>query len=218
MDHAFWHARWEANQIGFHQTDINPHLQTYWPDLLAPPEGRVLVPLCGKSRDMLWLAGAGQRVPGVEISPLAVEAFFAENGLPATRTQTPPFTEYHSGEVTLLQGDFFALNAEHVAGVTAVYDRASLIALPPDLRAQYAGHMAALLPTAVPVLLVTLDYPQAEMDGPPFAVSAREVDALYATHFEIAALGRQDILAENPRFQARGLTRLEEQVFRLVRR
>lgn len=218
MDHAFWHARWEANQIGFHQAEINPHLQTYWPDLSAPLDGCVLVPLCGKSRDMLWLAGVGQRVLGVEISPLAVEAFFAENGLTATRTEAPAFAEYHSGEVALLQGDFFALNAAHVAGVTAVYDRASLIALPPGLRARYAGHMAALLPAAVPVLLVTLDYPQSEMDGPPFAVTAHEVEALYAEHFEITLLGRQDILAENPRFQARGLTRLEEQVYRLVRR
>lgn len=218
MDHAFWHARWEANEIGFHQAEINPHLQTHWPVLQAPPHGRVFVPLCGKSRDMLWLAGAGQRVLGVEISALAVEAFFAENGLTATRRDRPAFAEYHSGEVTLLQGNFFALAAEQVADVTAVYDRASLIALPPALRARYADHMTALLPADVPVLLVTLDYPQSEMDGPPFAVSALEVETLYAKHFAITLLGRQDILAENPRFQARGLTRLDEQVYRLVRR
>lgn len=218
MDHAFWHARWEANEIGFHQADINPHLQTYWPALQAPPGGCVFVPLCGKSRDLLWLAGAGQRVLGVELSPLAVTAFFDENGLRATRTPAPPFVEYRADEITLLQGDYFALSAARLDGVTAVYDRASLIALPPALRARYAAHMAALLPAGVPVLLITLDYPQTEMDGPPFAVSGAEVEALFGRDFTVTPLGRQDILGENPRFQARGLTRLEEAVLRLVRR
>lgn len=218
MDPTFWHARWEANEIGFHQAEINPHLQSYWSTLRAPPAGRVLVPLCGKSRDMLWLAGEGQRVLGVEISPLAVEAFFAENGVAPERHEAPPFNGYSSDEITLLQGDFFALTRDHVNDVTAVYDRASLIALPPTSRARYADHVAALLATGVPLLLITLDYPQDEMKGPPFAVAAAEVEALYAEHFFITPLGSQDILAENPRFQARGLSRLAEQVFRLVRR
>lgn len=218
MEPSFWHARWQANEIGFHQADINPHLQAYWPELRAAPQGRVFVPLCGKSRDMLWLAGEGQRVLGVEISPIAAQAFFTENRLPPVSTLKPPFTEHRSGEITLLQGDFFALTPAHVEAVSAVYDRASLIALPPELRARYAAHMAALLRQSVPVLLVTLDYPQQEMDGPPFAVTGDEVDKLFGAHFEITSLGGQDILAENPRFQARGLTRLNERVYRLVRR
>lgn len=218
MDQAFWHARWETNEIGFHQADINPHLQTYWPSLGAPPDGCVFVPLCGKSRDMLWLAGEGQRVLGVELSPIAVQSFFSENGLASAVTPAPLLTAYRSDEITLLQGDFFALTAERLAAVTAVYDRASLIALPPALRVRYARHMAALLRPAVPVLLVTLDYPQTEMEGPPFAVAAGEVERLFGIDFHITALGGQDILAENPRFQARGLTRLREEVYRLVRR
>lgn len=218
MDHAFWHARWEANEIGFHQREINPHLQTYWPALQAVAKGCVFVPMCGKSRDMLWLAGEGQRVLGVEISPLAVEAFFSDNGLTVTRRDAAPFVEYRADEIRLLCGDFFALTSDRLRDVTAVYDRASLIALPPALRARYAAHMAALLPAGTPLLLVTLDYPQTEMDGPPFAVSAREVDALFGAHFVVSTLGGHDVLAENPRFQARGVSRLNEQVYHLRRR
>ena len=217
MDPSFWHARWQANEIGFHQQEINPHLQRFWPQL-GVTGGTVFVPLCGKSRDMLWLASQGHRVLGVEISPIAAAAFFGENGLDVEPMQEARFVRRQIAELTLLEGDFFDLALAHLDGVTAVYDRASLIALPPPMRERYAAHIAALLPGGTPVLLVTLDYPQPEMDGPPFAVSAAEVAALFATRFDIDSLGGQDILAENPRFQARGLTRLEERAYRLVRR
>lgn len=218
MDHAFWHARWQANEIGFHQAEINPHLQAYWPALQARTNGRVFVPLCGKSRDLLWLAGQGQRVLGVEISPVAVAAFFKENALEFTAQADARFVRRDAGEVILLEGDFFDLTAADLEGITAVYDRASLIALPLPLRKRYAEHMARLLPPGTPILLVTLDYPSREMDGPPFAVSASEVTALFGPCFDIKPLGSQDILAENLRFQARGLTRLNEQAYLLVRR
>lgn len=217
MDPSFWHARWQANEIGFHQQEINPHLQRFWPQL-GVTGGTVFVPLCGKSRDMLWLASQGHRVLGVEISPIAAAAFFGENGLDVEPMQEVRFVRRQIAELTLLEGDFFDLTPAHLDGMTAVYDRASLIALPPPMRERYAAHMAALLPGGTPVLLVTLDYPQPEMDGPPFAVSAAEVAALFGARFDIDSLGGQDILAENPRFQARGLTRLEERVYRLVRR
>ena len=166
---------------------------------------------------MLWLASQGLRVLGVEISPIAVAAFCAENALDVEPVEIDRFVQRQAGEITLLQGDFFDLGHAHLEGISAVYDRASLIALPPAMRARYAEHMAALLPSGTPVLLVTLDYPQQQMDGPPFAVSAAEVAQLFGTHFQITPLGGQAILAENPRFQARGLTRLDERVYRLVR-
>lgn len=218
MEPSFWHARWEANEIGFHQPDINPHLQRYWPRLGAPRGGRIFVPLCGKSADMLWLAGAGHCVTGVEISPIAVQAFFAENDLQSQACAQGRFTARQAGEITLLEGDFFDLRPDDIGAVAAAYDRASLIALPPEMRRRYARHMASLLPSGIPVLLITLDYPQTEMGGPPFAVSAAEVEALYAADFAIQPFAGTDILAENPRFRARGLTRLSEQAYHLVRR
>ncbi|MBI5461075.1 MAG: thiopurine S-methyltransferase [Gammaproteobacteria bacterium] len=225
MDPSFWLARWQAGEIGFHQAEINPHLQLYWPALHAAPGSCVFVPLCGKSRDMLWLAGQGHAVMGVEISPIAVADFFEENALTFTTQADARFVRRRAGEIVLLEGDFFDLsrdlsrdlNRADLDGIAAVYDRASLIALPPSLRGRYAEHMAALLSPGTPVLLITLDYPPQEMDGPPFAVSAAEVETLFASTFHIETLGGQDILAENPRFQARGLTRLQEQVYRLVR-
>lgn len=218
MEQSFWHARWQASEIGFHQTDINVYLQKYWPTLQLESGARVFVPLCGKSRDLLWLAGQGHQVLGVEISPVAVTAFFEENNLLPSTQEDARFVRYQSNDISLLCGDFFDLSAADLEGISAVYDRASLIALPPPLRTRYAQQLAAVLTPGVAVLLIVLDYPHQEMDGPPFAVSNAEVEALFAAAFTLESLATQDILADNPRFQARGLTRLQERVYRLVRR
>lgn len=215
MTPDFWHDRWRRGEIGWHKDEINVHLQEHWPRLGAAAGERVFVPLCGKSLDMLWLAARGHRVLGVEVSPIAVEAFFAENGLKPEVLPEPPFTRWRVDEVEVLCGDFFDLVPGHLAGVNAVFDRASLIAMPPELRPRYAEHLQALLAPGTRVLLITLDYDQSEMAGPPFSVPAGEVTALLGGRFEVRRLAEADVWAENPRFQQRGLTRLVEEVFEL---
>ena len=78
MQPEFWHDRWQRNQIGFHQEQVNPCLERLWPQLELPRGARVLVPLCGKSLDLSWLAASGFEVLGVELSQTAVEQFFSE--------------------------------------------------------------------------------------------------------------------------------------------
>jgi len=218
MDPAFWHARWEAGQIGFHQPEIHVLLRQFWPQLQLPRAQRVFVPLCGKSLDMLWLLEQGQRVLGVEISPLAVAAFFRDNALQAEVQAAPPFQRWRLDELELWCGDYFDLRPEHLSGIGAVYDRASLIALPPEMRRRYADHLAALLAPGTPVLLITLEYPQAQMKGPPFSVTEAEVRALFGDAFAITLLEGKAILDQEPHFRAKGLTDLMEKAWRLVRR
>ncbi|HEV57568.1 MAG TPA: thiopurine S-methyltransferase [Phycisphaerales bacterium] len=217
MNPEFWHERWEHGEIGFHQAAINPHLEQHWPRLNLPAQARVFVPLCGKSLDMLWLAGEGHRVVGVELSERAVEAFFRENDLLPEITDAGAFRRYAVDEIEILCGDFFDLDRRTLGPVEAVFDRASLVALPPAMRERYVAHMVGLLDPAAIVLLVTFDYPQAEMDGPPFAVTEAEVRHLYQADFDVQPLAAVDILAEHPRFHERGLTRLDEVVFVLGR-
>ena len=215
MDHDFWHQRWLKGETGWHQDDINPHLQAYWPPPGVEAGARVLVPLCGKSRDLLWLAGEGYRVLGIEISALGVEAFFSENGLTPAISPEPPFTRYRIDELEILCGDFFDLRPEQVADVTALFDRAALIALPPVLRTRYARHLHVLLPPAVSGLLVSLDYDQAERAGPPFAVTDQEIRALFAERFRLTEFAVLDLFTTNPRYRAQGLTRMLERVYGL---
>jgi thiopurine S-methyltransferase len=217
MEIPFWHERWKQNEIGFHQTEFNSHLQDFWPTLGVRAGSRVFVPLCGKSRDLLWLRAQGHTVLGVEISPLAVRDFFRENNLTPQVSRREPFDVWETDGLMVLCGDFFALSADGLRDIGAVYDRASLIALPPDLRARYAAHMVSILPQDTHILLVTMEYPAQGMQGPPFSVEENEVHALYEKHFKVTSLLRKDILAENARFRERGLNELHEHVYRLHR-
>lgn len=210
MEKEYWQERWNRNETGFHQAEINPYLREFWQRLQLGPASTVLVPLCGKSRDMLWLRQQGHAVLGVELSSIAAQAFFTENELASHGNACDRFMRLEASGVQVLCGDFFALSPEDTAAVSAVYDRAALVALPPDMRRHYVNHLLRILPPRTQILLVTLDYPQHEMAGPPFAVSLQEVATLYQNHAEITVLSQHDVLAQNPRFQERGLSRLEE--------
>ena len=213
-----WHERWRRNDIGFHQDTVNPYLVRYWPRLRLDPAAPVFVPLCGKSRDMRWLRDQGHPVLGVEVSPIAVKDFFAEQGMQPMLFQAAPLEGWRGDGISILCGDFFALTPGHVAGVRGVYDRASLIALPVEDRRRYADHLITLVCPHAQVLLVTLDYPTGEMTGPPFAVSEQELRGLYEQHFDIRLLESMQVLDENPRFRDKGLTRLEESVYLMTPR
>ncbi|MCD2449523.1 thiopurine S-methyltransferase [Methylicorpusculum oleiharenae] len=217
MQLDFWLNKWQNKDIGFHQEAVNQSLMDFWPRLDLGNQGRVLVPLCGKTQDMLWLAGQGHDVVGVEISPIAVQEFFAENRMDAAHVQMEGLDHWSAGTLRLICGDFFATTNAVVEGVTAVFDRAALIALPPELRRRYAAHLSSLLPYGTDMLLIAIDYPPAEMDGPPFSVNDHEVNALYGENYRISSLAERDVLDENPRFRERGLTRMIERVYRLTK-
>jgi thiopurine S-methyltransferase len=218
MKKDFWLERWEREEIGFHQNEVNPYLCKYWQELHLACDSKVFVPLCGKSQDMLWLRKQGHQVIGVELSNIAVQAFFKENGYTPHHVTRGKFEHCEADGIRILCGDFFDLNKDDLAKVSAVYDRASLIALPPEMRERYVRHLVSILPPATQILLITVDYPQPEMQGPPFSVSSGEVEALYRQHAEVRLLAQPDVLAQNPRFQERGLSRLRENIFLLTLR
>ena len=218
MDAKFWHERWQRNEIGFHQAAPHAALAHHWPTLGLAPGSRVFVPLAGKSLDMLAFAAAGHRVVGIELSALAVEAFFADNGLASAREAHGELVLHRSGDIELWCGDVFALTPALLGCIDAIFDRGALVALPPLLRQRYAAHLAGLAPPGCEMLLVTMEYEQSQMSGPPHAVLAAEVHALYGTRFDIALLGRDTNLADGPRFAQRGVTQLAEGYWRLRRR
>lgn len=215
MKKEYWLERWERADIGFHQSETNPYLRQYWQELRLPQSAEVFVPLCGKSRDMLWLREQGHSVLGVDLSPVAVQAFFQEGGLTARRIRSEKFDRWEGNGLAVLCGDFFDITKDDLQKISGVYDRASLVALPPEMRQYYASRLVSVLPYGTRILLIAFDYPQSEMQGPPFAVAESEVRRLYNDYAEISLLARLDVLEQNPRFQQRGLSRLQESIFLL---
>jgi thiopurine S-methyltransferase len=218
MQADFWHERWASNQLGFHQAEVNALLRTHWPELDVDPAAPVFVPLCGKSLDMVWLHELGHPVIGVELSPIACRDFFAEQGLTPQRQPDGALETWSAPGYTLHCGDFFALSAGDLAGVAGVFDRGSLVALPPEMRRRYAEHMAAILPGGARVLLLAVDYDQSEMNGPPHSVPADEVEALFGRAFAIERLAEHGPSDPPPHFRDRGLRSMSEVIWRLERR
>lgn len=216
MKKDYWLERWNQEEIGFHQSDINPYLCQYWQELQLARGSEVFVPLCGKSHDMLWLCKQGYSVLGVEFSIVAIQAFFEENGHAPYYLSGEKFNRYETNGICILSGNFFDLGQKDLANVSAVYDRASLVALPPNMRENYVRHLLSILPPTTQILLITLDYSQSEMSGPPFAVSGGEVEVLYSEHAKICQVAQLDVLERYPRFQERGVSQLRENVFLLT--
>ena len=218
MEKDFWLERWEREETAFHQDEVNPHLREFWPELGLAHGSMVFVPLCGKSQDMQWLRDQGHQVLGVELSAIAAQAFFKEHGYTPEHIDRGKFDCYEANGIRISCGDFFDLSGNDVAKVGAVYDRASLIALPPEMRIRYVRHLVSILPSATQILLITVDYAQQEMQGPPFSVSSAEVEALFRAYAEVRLLAQQDVLQENLRFQQRGLSHLQENIFKVTLR
>jgi len=199
----FWQERWRKREIGFHMSKPHAALREYWPALDLAAGSRVFVPLAGKSLDMLWLAERGHEVVGIELSTIAVEEFHAEHPQLA--------------RVDLRCGDFFALTPAALGPISAVFDRAALVALPPAMRADYARQLTALCPPGTRTLLIAMEYEQDRLSGPPHAVMPEEVHALFGAHHRISELGTDDALEDFPRFAARGVPWLRERFYLLER-
>jgi thiopurine S-methyltransferase len=218
MHPDFWHERWQTDRTGFHMDAVNPWLVRHWPLPGVPRGGRVLVPLCGKSLDMLWLQQQGYRVIGVEISRTAVAAFFSENRLEPLTEPAGRFTRWRYQGLDVLCGDFFDLDRSLLGDLDAVYDRAALIAMPPAMRPRYAAHLTGLAGRETRQLLITLEYNPLEMTGPPFSVPEDEVNRLYGDNCLIECLASSDVHEENTKFRDNGVTMLREQVYCLTHR
>lgn len=219
MKAEFWHERWEKNQIGFHQSEVNAHLQRFWGRLQLPVAATVFVPLCGKSSDMLWLRAQGHHVLGIELNRIAVRDFFAENGLTPDISQHGVLERWQADGIVIFCGDFFALTPEDVAACAAVFDRAALIALPPVMRPDYIEHMRMLFPVGIATLLVTIEYDQSVAKGPPFSVPEAEVRGYwqyFAADYQLELLCAEDALDDLPGLKKRGVTALEEKAWLLT--
>jgi len=201
MEHSFWHQRWEENRIGFHLPETNACLQQYFSHLKIQSTDKVFVPLCGKSLDLIYLKQQGYQVLGNELSSIAVDAFFNENNLSYTteliqgsnlEADKTDLVTYRSEDIEIINGDFFALNKQHLNGISAVYDRASMVALPESKRKEYVKLLLNIIPHNVKILLITLEYDQKLKQGPPFSVTEEEVYQCFQKDFSITLLDTQE--------------------------
>ncbi|MCA9514960.1 MAG: hypothetical protein KC635_08460 [Myxococcales bacterium] len=191
MEFKFWKERWDTGHIGFHDTAPNRHLLRFADHLESPNASGVLVPLCGKTVDLTWLSERFEHVVGVEFVETAVRDYFAERGITPEALSVSGVPALRSDGVTLLCSDFHAVTLAHTGPIQRVFDRASMIALPPETRPRYAAHLLSLMPPGGRILLVTTTYDQGLASGPPFSVPDDEVRAYYGATCDVRVLARE---------------------------
>lgn len=206
MRPEFWLTVWENQQLPFHLPQVNPFLMKLWPQMGLEPGDPVFVPLCGKTLDMVWLAEQKHPVMGVELSPIAAEDFYTANNIKATLSAENKFTVWSGGDVEIKVGDFFDLTTRDLQDTKAVYDRASIVALPPVMRQDYAKHLGKILAVDTKILMLTFEYDQELMEGPPHSVSHTEVRHLFESQFIIHKLDSRDLIKKASGMQKSGLT------------
>jgi len=213
MEKSFWDERWTQGQLGFHLADANPRLVANLNQLGTG--GRVLVPLCGKTLDMSFLASAGFEVVGIEFVEAAARAYFAEAGVQPARMEQDGFVGYQHGKVTIWVADVFLITPQVVGHVDAIYDRAALVALPENLRMQYGSKLASFCEAGARLVLVTFEHDLGS--GPPFSLEPENVQRLFGASFSLELLERFDTFDESSRWKERGATRVSEAVWTGVR-
>ncbi len=209
MDNEFWHKRWAENRIGFHLLDVNEKLKTHWEALSPLQHESVLVPLCGKSEDLVWLARRHDEVVGIELSEIAVRAFFSEHFyLPTVSRLNAEVKLYQFDEIKLYQGDFFTAP---LSACPLVYDRGALISLSDAMRSSYVERLLSLTSEGGRILLITLSYPDDGSKTPPFSVDEQSVRTLFSSCKKVRLLA-EDANAMRPA-KAKDFSYFTEQIW-----
>lgn len=206
MELSYWQSKWKKGNTGFHMEDGYPGLERNWLSIGLNEDPVVLVPLCGKSKDLIWLSNHCRQVVGVEISSVAVQEFLNENDLDASRSTFAQFTIYQTGNIQIWNGDFFKLPGRKLPKFDLIYDKAALIALPPKMREQYALKVLEFVSPRTQILLHLFEYKQEEMNGPPFSVPIKEIKKYFCEKFDLKILEQENLNINNyKKFQNRGL-------------
>ncbi|TYB90462.1 thiopurine S-methyltransferase [Oceaniovalibus sp. ACAM 378] len=192
MESDFWHQRWGSNRIGFHEGQVNALFAAHFGRLHLRAGARLFLPLCGKTRDVGWLRERGFAVAGAELSRRAIGDLFTDLDVTPEITRTETLENWHAPGLDFFVGDIFDLTAQDLGPVDAVYDRAALVALPPTMRDRYAPHLIGLT-GGVQQLLITFEYDQTAMDGPPFSIDGPEVRRHYDARFDVVELERCEV-------------------------
>ena len=202
MEPEFWLSRWQEGRHGFHQERVHPDLERFEAEFLGDGPHRVLVPLCGKTLDLAWLAARGHEVVGVELSPVAVAAVFEREGLTPEVDHLGPFERSRAGAITVLRGDVFEATPELVGTFDRVWDRAAIVALDEPRRPRYVATVRALMAPGARLLQNAFAYDQTKMDGPPWSVPEAEIQGHYGDWSIQPVL--EDVLTEG-KFAERGV-------------
>lgn len=216
MDADFWISKWEDKAIGFHRADYHPELIKYFDKIEPHSDNKILVPLCGKTKDMLFLKEKGLQISGIEFSDIACEEFFSENDLSFTTIEENGFKVFKGSNHSLFCGDFYKYKPEHK--YQAAYDRAAIVAIDPKSRKAYAKQYSNLLVSGAKLLLLSFEYDQTKVQGPPWSVEETYINEFFGSDFKVEILDSNLVEITSPKFKKNGLEQATQKIYLLTRK
>ncbi|KAJ8043018.1 putative thiopurine S-methyltransferase [Holothuria leucospilota] len=216
---AEWEDRWQNGRIAFHRDNVNQNLLNNFERLAnGRKELNFLVPLCGKTVDMKWLAGKGFEVTGIEGVTKACEEFFSEQDVKCNVSDIPDVPsgklfKSEDGKIKIYNCDIFSLSSETLGQFDVIWDRGSLVAILAEDRQRYLGLMKSVIKPGGKILLevVEYDWNERKTKGPPRPFFKHNLEDLYGNWCAIEEVGRYDWLHRDlARFQGQwGLSSLD---------
>ena len=181
-----WHSRWAERQTPWDLQQITPPLEHLLRERTLTdhglrPEARIAVPGCGRGHDLRAFAARGHRGVGFDLVSEAVAEARSLLELNGVEEGEEP------GQAQVFCRDVLGLGPEQEGQFDLVYDYTCFCALPPHLRATYAGGMARIL--GENGLFLLLAFPMHESrtgkDGPPLLITPEHLEEAFSPHFEL---------------------------------
>lgn len=214
----FWDDNcWSQGRAPWHRVTPHQDLLIHHEKIInkTAADTTVLVPLCGKTVDLIWLWQKGHTVVGVEGVETAIKVFQEENKLQLKESTNEDGLKTHStedGKLIIIEGDFLDENqfASWTHKFDAVWDRASLVAIGPEHHHLYMATVKRLLkPDCFRYLLSTFEFNCESFVPPPHSVPHETVKKLFSELGTIEQLSRTQI----PDFLAKRLAELGAEGF-----
>ena len=221
-----WNNRWSTTHAGRWQlAGVHPFLLRY-AHLLRDWDNRanktVLVPLCGKSDDLFWLAQTAglKKVIGIESSSVAITSLLKD--YECTRiTENIECYSTLAGKITIYCGDLFDenMNSTLFGGpVDYIWDRAAIVALHWKDHDRYVKKLLSFQGT--PVGKGKYDwlvgaYWHTQHRGPPFDVDLAHLRHIFGQKVNVEQLDEIDAFYSG--WQNGGFTDMVERLYGVER-
>ena len=212
MSNKIWKDKWKRNDIAFHQSTSNHLLKKYISQLNISAGADILVPLCGKSLDMNILANLGYNVIGIELSNIAIKAYFEALNVKPTREKYKRFITWKYKNTEIWCGDIFDLTKKEIGHIGVLYDNTSLTAFSPDIRPQYVQHFHDMLSEKNQILLITTETPDETQINSAMTIDD-EIQSLYERQYHITLLHGERVITHDPEQPDEAKRPMEEKVY-----
>ncbi|PAA56344.1 hypothetical protein BOX15_Mlig027846g1, partial [Macrostomum lignano] len=191
----------------WHRLEVSESLVRYWDSIvhrlgvtdssLSKRGFYVLVPMCGCSKDLVWLYRQGVCVTGIDSNQRVVNAFISSNpDLKLERCLLPSgtlFCRTSDRRLRIFVCNFFTCSSYLDHHYNFVWDRCAFACLNVDQRKAYVRQLMHCRAENFHILIETVEYDPTVFPLPPHPVFLGEIRELFGRHLRIENVSRSAV-------------------------